>query len=453
MKWTAWKHSPRRAALVAGAVASAATLLAVAFSSSAEQRRDGGNGERTPTARNVIFLHGDGMGPSHRELTRLGTVGKDGELVMDQLAYAGLVHTDSDDPEEAVTDSAAGATAYASGVRTYNGAIGVDSDGESVPTLLERAEAADKSTGLVTTAQVTDASPAAFGAHVPDRAQQSEIARQYLDSSKPEVILGGGEDRWLPPGNPGAYPDNPPKDPTEQSSSDRGDLIARAQGLGYEYVSDARGMQRSRARKLLGLFANEEMFEQRPEGQGDLYEPVVSLSEMTSKALGILSRDRDGFFLVVEEEGIDEFAHRNNAEKTLLTGQALDKAVEVALRFAATHPGTLIVVAGDHETGGLAIENVGGDDESGDGVSAEDGPFRDRRHGPRVHRRLDVRQPLGREHADHRQRARRPQSGARAEEHRRARRDPRRHASGGGRGLSCLRGGPVHPSGPPRNFM
>ncbi len=375
MKWTAWKHSPRRAALVAGAVASAATLLAVAFSSSADQRRDGGNGERTPTARNVIFLHGDGMGPSHRELTRLGTVGKDGELVMDQLAYAGLVHTDSDDPEEAVTDSAAGATAYASGVRTYNGAIGVDSDGESVPTLLERAEAADKSTGLVTTAQVTDASPAAFGAHVPDRAQQSEIARQYLDSSKPEVILGGGEDRWLPPGNPGAYPDNPPKDPTEQSSSDRGDLIARAQGLGYEYVSDARGMQRSRARKLLGLFANEEMFEQRPEGQGDLYEPVVSLSEMTSKALGILSRDRDGFFLLVEEEGIDEFAHRNNAEKTLLTGQALDKAVEVALRFAATHPGTLIVVAGDHETGGLAIENVGGDDESGDGVSAEDGPF------------------------------------------------------------------------------
>ena len=195
------------------------------------------------------------------------------------------------------------------------------------------------------------------------------------------------------------------------------------------------------------------MFEQRPEGQGDLYEPVVSLSEMTSKALGILSRDRDGFFLMVEEEGIDEFAHRNNAEKTLLTGQALDKAVEVALRFAATHAGTLIVVAGDHETGGLAIENVGGDDESGDGVSAEDGPFPIAGTRPRVHRRLDVRQPLGREHADHGQWARRPQSGARAEEHRRARRDPRRHASGGGRGLSCLRGGPVQPSGPPRNFM
>ncbi len=85
-----------------------------------------------------------------------------------------------------------------------------------------------KATGLVTTAQVTDASPAAFGAHVPDRAQQSEIARQFLEQSKPDVILGGGEDRWLPPGVPGAYPDNPPKDPTEQSSSDRGNLIERA---------------------------------------------------------------------------------------------------------------------------------------------------------------------------------------------------------------------------------
>jgi alkaline phosphatase len=140
----------------------------------------------------------------------------------------------------------------------------------------------------VTTAQVTDASPAAFGAHVPDRAQQSEIARQYIEESKPDVILGGGEDRWLPAADPGAYPDHPPKDPSEQSSSDRGDLIARAQQLGWEYVSTRAELQQSRARKLLGLFANEEMFEQRAEGQGDIYDPVVPLDEMTSKALDVL---------------------------------------------------------------------------------------------------------------------------------------------------------------------
>lgn len=371
----AWKGGPLRAAIVAGVTASTATALAVAMPSAADRGQSQVRDDRGATARNVIFLHGDGMGPSQRELTRLATRGQDGELVMDQLRYAGVVHTDSADPEEAVTDSAAGATAYASGVRTYNGAIGVDVDGRPVPTLLERARAAGKSTGLVTTAQVTDASPAAFGAHVPDRAQQSEIARQYLDESKPDVILGGGEDRWLPPGQPGAYPDNPPTDPTEQSSSDRGNLIERAQQLGYEYVSDRGQLRRSRARKLLGLFSNEEMFEQRPEGEGDIYEPVVPLDEMTSKALRIVSRDRDGFFLMVEEEGIDEFAHRNNAEKTIETGEALDRAVDVALRFAATHPGTLIVVAADHETGGLAIENVDDADESGDGVSGEDGPF------------------------------------------------------------------------------
>jgi alkaline phosphatase len=371
----AWKRGPLRAAVVAGVTASAATALVVAMPSGAEEGKRQARDGRGATARNVIFLHGDGMGPSQRELTRLATKGQDDELVMDQLRYAGVVHTDSADPEEAVTDSAAGATAYASGVRTYNGAIGVDVDGRPVPTLLERARDAGKSTGLVTTAQVTDASPAAFGAHVPDRAQQSEIARQYLDESRPDVILGGGEDRWLPPGEPGAYPDNPPKDPTEASSSDRGNLIERAQQLGYEYVSDREQLRRSRARKLLGLFANEEMFEQRPEGEGDIYEPVVPLDEMTSKALSVVSRDRDGFFLMVEEEGIDEFAHRNNAEKVIETGEALDRAVAVALRFAATHPGTLIVVAADHETGGLAIENVDDADESGDGVSGEDGPF------------------------------------------------------------------------------
>ena len=372
MAFTALWRRRSRAVGTAAVAAAAATAWAV-VSSPADPRLS--THDRGQTARNVIFLHGDGMGASARDLIRLATVGQDGDLMMNRLQYAGLSQTDPDDPDEPVTDSAAGATAFASGVRTFNGAVGVDAQGRPVPTLLERARAAGKATGLVTTAQVTDASPAAFGAHVEDRAQQSEIARQFLEHSKPDVILGGGEDRWLPPGNPGAYPDNPPKDPTEQSSSDRGDLIARAGQLGYEYVSDRAALQRSRARKLLGLFANEEMFEQRAEGQGDIYEPVVPLEEMTSKALTIVERDRDGFFLFVEEEAIDEFAHRNNAPKTIVAGQALDRAVEVAVRFAATHPGTLIVVAGDHATGGIAIENVDAADESGTGASAEDGPF------------------------------------------------------------------------------
>jgi len=337
--------------------------------------RGGGHGHGNDRARNVIFIQGDGLGLSHRELIRLATVGKDGQLAMDSLEHAGWTTTDSADPEEAVTDSAAGATAFASGVRTYNGAVGVDVDGNPVPTLLEAARDAGKATGLVTTAQVTDATPAAFGAHVPDRGDQSEIARQFLESSRPDVVLGGGEDWWYPAGEPGAWEDNPAKDPTEQSKGTAGNLVERAQELGYTYVSDADGLADARGRKLLGLFANEEMFEQRNEGEGDLYEPEVPLVDMTAKALDVLSRDRDGFFLLVEEEAVDEFAHRSNATRTIQAGQALDETVALALDFAKNNRGTLVLVVGDHATGGLAIENVDPEDEGGEGATAEDGPF------------------------------------------------------------------------------
>lgn len=356
----------------AGLAALAAVGAGIGSASWSDGRHDHGRSER---ARNVIFIQGDGMGLSQREVVRLASVGKDGQLAMDSLQFAGWTYTDSADPEDAVTDSAAGATAFASGVRTYNGAVGVDADGNPVPTLLERARRAGKATGVVTTAQVTDASPAAFGAHVPDRGDQSEIARQFLESSRPDVILGGGEDWWYPEGDPGEWPDNPAKDPTEASRGTEGNLVERAQNLGYTYVSDAEGLEEARGRRLLGLFANEEMFEQRNEGEGDIYDPEVPLVDMAAKALDVVSRDRDGFFLFLEEEGIDEFAHRSNATRTIQTGQALDETVALALEFQAEHPNTLVLVVGDHATGGLAIENVDDADESGAGATAEDGPF------------------------------------------------------------------------------
>jgi alkaline phosphatase len=288
---------------------------------------------------------------------------------------AELVHTDPADPEEAVTDSAAAATAFATGHKTFNGGVGVDAKGKPVRTLLEDARRQGKATGLVTTSQVTDATPAAYGAHVKDRAQQSEIARQFLESSKPDVILGGGEDYWYPPGTPGPLPDHPATDPTEESKGDKGNLVERAERLGYRHVSDRAGLKAATGPKLLGLFANEEMFEHREEGKGDLYEPAVPLPEMAAKALSVLSQDRDGFFVLIEEEAIDEMAHENNAGLMIKSGAALDATVKVAVDFARSHPGTLIVVQGDHETGGLTIENPDDEDESGDELSKEDGPF------------------------------------------------------------------------------
>lgn len=323
-------------------------------------------------AKNVIFIQGDGMGIAHRELMRLALKGKNGDLVMNKMQVTGMVHTDSADPDEAVTDSAAAATAYASGVRTYNGAVGVDLQGRSVPTLLERARASGRSTGLVTTSQVTDASPAAFSSHVPDRGDQSEIARQIIEQSRVDVVLGGGEDWWYPAGDPGAWPDNPPKDPTEQSKGTKGNLVQRAQQRGYTYVRNGAELSRVNRAKVLGLFANEEMFEHANEGSNDLYEPSVPLTTMAKKALDLLSRDRDGFFLFIEEEGIDEMAHHSNANLMIKAGAALDRTVKLALDFAARTPGTLVLVVGDHETGGLAIENVDPRDENGSGEQSED---------------------------------------------------------------------------------
>ncbi len=324
-------------------------------------------------ARNVIFINGDGMGAPARHLIQLATIGAQKRLIMDELPYAGLNVTDPGDPKDPVTDSAAAATAWATGHKTPNGTISVDAKGRALPTVLEAAKRAGKATGLVTTAQVTDASPAAFAAHVVNRGAQDEIARQYLTASRPQVILGGGEDWWLPAGSPGAYEDKPAKDPEEASKGTKGDLIASAKRRGYTYVSDAQGLRAAPSdRKLLGLFANEEMFEQNPEGEGDLYAPVVSLATMTRKALRILGRDKQGFFLFLEEEGIDEMGHENNAHLLVKAGAALDRAVGVAVAYQRRHPDTLIVVTGDHETGGLAIETAGGTDESGDGLSKED---------------------------------------------------------------------------------
>lgn len=274
-----------------------------------------------------------------------------------------------------MTDSAAAATAWATGEKTYNGAISVDVDGNPLATLGQQAKAAGKATGLVTTAQVTDASPAAFFANTADRGQQDEIARQYLDVSKPDVILGGGEDWWLPAGTPGAFQDKPAEDTTEASRGTKGNLIKKAQKAGYSYVNSASGLSKAKNGKLLGLFSNEEMFQQRPEGQGDVYSPVVDLGTMTSKALSSLDKNKKGFFLMVEEEGTDEFAHSNNGTRVLQSMQQLEKAVAVARAYIATHPDTLLVVTGDHETGGLSVEEVDAADESGDAISAEDGPF------------------------------------------------------------------------------
>lgn len=354
-----------KAAVVASAAVLVTTGTAVTYSSNHSNAA-------SPLAKNVVLFVGDGMGLAARDAARLALVGEHGELAMESMPYVGLFHTSSTTP---VTDSAAAATAFASGVKTYNGAIGMDANKKSVTTIMEYAKAAGKATGVVTTSQVTDATGAAFGAHVEDRSKQSDIALQYLTQSKLDVILGGGEDFWYPAGTPGAFQDEPAEDPSEKSKGTQGNLVDKAKSLGYTHVTSKEGLAKAKGSKLLGLFSNEEMFQQREEGKGDIYNPVVTLPEMTKKALDTLSANKKGFFLMVEEEAIDEFAHNNNAKNVIKGGQYLNDAVKVAKDFAKKHPDTLVLVLADHETGGMTIEEKDDKDESGDAISKEDGPF------------------------------------------------------------------------------
>jgi alkaline phosphatase len=344
--------------------------------------------EDRPIARNVILLIGDGMGQAHRYAAQLLAAGRYGRLAMDRLPYVGQMGTTSADTASFVTDSAAAATAIATGAKSLNGSVSIDLDGQERTTILELARASGRSVGLVSTCQITDATPAAFAAHVPHRADQSEVARQYIDRTRVDVILGGGAAHWYPWGAP--LPPALTAGARSRGIGSDGDLVALARETGYEFVTAAAMLRASLDRRrrepagpLLGLFAAQEFFVQTAEGFGAVYDPPVALADLTSAAIEILDQNPRGFFLMVEESAIDRMAHRNNAPLMLKGVLELDRAVQVALAFAKRSPDTLIVVTADHECGGLAV--AGSEDqpypyEPGGGLldtmlAGEDGPF------------------------------------------------------------------------------
>ncbi|TDC26629.1 alkaline phosphatase [Kribbella albertanoniae] len=348
------------------AVAVALTVLGGSTAVAVAQTTQDQEAKKPRVAKNIIYIQGDGLGPGQRNLIRLATKGRYGELELDKLPIAGMVRTTSVDPHEVVTDSAASATALATGHKTNNGVIGLDPKGRPVETILELAKKAGKSTGLVTTATVTGASPASFAAHVPSRDLQNDIARQYIEKIRPDVLLGGGEDWWFPKGNPGQWPDKP----GEESNSPYGNLVEQAQRTGYTYVRNADELRTTRSNRLLGLFANEDMVDYGEDGK---YAPRVPLQQMARKALDVLSQNPNGFFLFLEEEGTDGLSHDNNARGVIDAGRALDTTVAEVMRFVAKHPDTLVIINGDHETGGLSIEDYDTDEEKTD--PRQEGPF------------------------------------------------------------------------------
>ena len=232
-----------------------------------------------------------------------------------------------------IPESASAATAIATGVQSYPRSVGVGPDSLPRITVLEAAESAGLATGLVTTTHLTDATPAAFAAHVPERRDHLEIARQIADAGV-EVLLGDGR----PAFDPALRPDS-----LNLISALRRDhvWVERPDQLAALAAADS-------VRALAGLFELDRAFEtaaRRP-----------SLAEMTAAALQVLDRSSGGFFLVVENEHTDHFGHANLPLADIVAEVLhLDAAIRVALEYRAANPSTLIVVLGDHETGGLDL--------------------------------------------------------------------------------------------------
>lgn len=304
-------------------------------------------------ARNLILMIADGAGTAHWTLARRAR--KDA-LAVASMPVVGLV--DSRNVDGRITDSAASATAYATGRRSFNrgisltpecrgeagaGTIGAGSWGAGpgngcapLETIVETAERRGRASGLVTTTALTDATPAAFAAHVHSRYMHEEIAAQML-SSGVDVLLGGGRASFA------------------TAESGGGDMLAEACARADcpETGAALRSLDPS-ARPLLGLFAPGDL---PRAGHRD-----PDLPTLTTAALGRLSHHSGGFFLLIETEGTDTYSH-DNEDVASITAEIdeFDRAVEIALAFARSNSGTLVVVTADHETGGLAVQEEGGE--------------------------------------------------------------------------------------------
>lgn len=329
-------------------------LLAASVPAAAQPAED--EAERP---KNVILFVADGAGPASFTMARDFLRDQHGveSLALDS-ALVGAIRTFS--TSSRVTDSAASATAFSAGVKTYNGAIAVDDEKRPVATVLEAAEKEGMATGLVATSRLTHATPAAFAAHVPNRSMEDEIADQMLKQGI-EVLMGGGRRHFLPEEGEAPVAEQAP-DAEHGRRKDGRNLMQEAKGEGYAVARTRDELMQAEATPLLGLFEKSHMAYALDRDAAQ--EP--SLAEMTVKAIELLQDDEDGFFLMVEASRIDHAGHDNDAAAHLGDLLAYDEAAAAALEFARENGQTLVVATSDHETGGLSL----GRDVDGDGVYA-----------------------------------------------------------------------------------
>jgi len=280
---------------------------------------------------------GDGMGHQQVDAGSYYKTGAAGNLCFEPF-YKCNVTTRS--LNSTITDSAAAASALATGHKVNNLTISQAPDGTVYQTILEQAAAMGKRTGLVTTDPITRATPAAFAAHDPDRNNYIAIGNDYLNSSRPDVMLGGGGTA------------------TGGSSYFSTGQIEAAKGLGYQtvYTSTQLDALDSKTNRVLGLFSTNEMTYEHDRATNTT-EP--HLSQMTDKALSLMDTDPDGFFLMIEGAKIDYGAHANDIARTTDEVVEFNNAVQTVLNWMTGRTDTLLIVTADHETGGLTATNNG----------------------------------------------------------------------------------------------
>jgi alkaline phosphatase len=302
--------------------------------------------------KNVIILIGDGMGFGHVQAGGLYANDKAGSLYLEALPYRGDVVTtpvpkpDAKPGQPAITDSAAAATAMATGHKVYNGVVSMALPGDGSPyqTVLESFAEQGKMTGIVSNAAITDATPAAFGAHAPARGDSDKIVACYLTTVRPNVILGGG------------------------NSSEKANLTgAVVTTAGYQLVTNRRDLAELKTEpgcRVFGLFGGGNMpYEAQKVAaatqpdQAQLLD-MPGLPEMAQAALKLVSKEPKGFFLMVEGALIDKSANKKGEALCIPEVAEFDEAVKVVMDWAAGRNDTLVIVVADHETGGLKV--VGG---------------------------------------------------------------------------------------------
>jgi alkaline phosphatase len=273
--------------------------------------------------KNIILFIGDGMGVAQ---VYAGMTKSDHPFSLEKFPFSGFSKTCSADSY--ITDSGAGGTAIACGIKTNNGMIGVKPDSSIVKSIMEIAHKNGFATGVVSTSAVTHATPASFVAHNAGRDNYEDIAKDFLKGTV-DVFIGGGENHF-------------------RLRKDSADLTVQLKEQGYDVVYTLDDLKRSQSKKLAGLLAKDHM-------------PTVSegregaLAEMTARAIETLSKNDKGFILMVEGSMIDWGAHEKNFDYLVSEMIDLDSAIGVASDYASLNRNTLVVVTADHETGGLAL--------------------------------------------------------------------------------------------------